>query len=140
MTKHLTCVLDCNKTTNETLVQSIKWRPKMEGRTNNILMAVSRDTMYEWHTPSSKIISLNLSIIYIFFMFIYFYLGKIVNSLTIPDQNIYAVEYSNDGMNYALSLKDNSVINNYIFYLFLNNLDQSLRWCYKKRSNEARRK
>lgn len=55
MTKHLTCVLDCNKTQNETLVQSIKWRPKMEGRTNNILMAVSRDTMYEWHTPSSKL-------------------------------------------------------------------------------------
>jgi hypothetical protein len=54
MTKHLTCVLDCNRTPNETLVQCIKWRPKMEGRTNNILMAVSRDTMFEWHTPSSK--------------------------------------------------------------------------------------
>lgn len=52
MTKHLTCVLDCNKSSNETLVQSIKWRPKIEGRTNNILMAVSRDTMFEWHTPS----------------------------------------------------------------------------------------
>lgn len=54
MTKHLTCELNCNRTHNETLVQSIKWRPKMEGRTNNILMAVSRDTMYEWHTPSSN--------------------------------------------------------------------------------------
>lgn len=38
-------------------------------------------------------------------------LGKIVNSLTFPDMNIYSVEYSNDGMNYALSLKDHSVIN-----------------------------
>lgn len=56
MTKHLTCELNCNRTQQETLVQSIKWRPKMEGRTNNILMAVSRDTMYEWHTPSSKIL------------------------------------------------------------------------------------
>jgi len=37
-------------------------------------------------------------------------LGKIVNSLTFPDMNIYSVEYSNDGMNYALSLKDHSVI------------------------------
>ena len=55
MTKHLTCVLDCNKTQNETLVQSIKWRPKMEGRTNNIFIALSRDTVYEWHTPSSNI-------------------------------------------------------------------------------------
>lgn len=66
MTKHLTCVLDCNRTPNETLVQSIKWRPPIEGRTNNILMAVCRDTMYEWHTPSSKL----------FYDFEYFFLFK----------------------------------------------------------------
>ena len=53
MTKQLTCVLDCNSTENETLVQTLKWRPKIEGRTNNILMTACRDTMYEWHTPSS---------------------------------------------------------------------------------------
>lgn len=55
MTKNLTCVLDCNSNANETLVQSIKWRPKIEGRTNNILMTVCRDTMMEWHTPSSNL-------------------------------------------------------------------------------------
>jgi hypothetical protein len=42
--------------------------------------------------------------------FIFLNLGKIVNSLTFPDMNIYSVEYSNDGMNYALSLKDHSVM------------------------------
>jgi len=32
-----------------------------------------------------------------------------VNSLTIPDNTIYSIEYSNDGMNYALGLKDCSI-------------------------------
>jgi WD40 repeat protein len=54
MTKHMTCVLDCNPVPNETLVQTLKWRPKIEGRTNNILMTACRDTIMEWHTPSSK--------------------------------------------------------------------------------------
>ena len=34
----------------------MKMRPKMEGRTNNILTSACRDTIYEWHTPSRKII------------------------------------------------------------------------------------
>jgi hypothetical protein len=55
MTKTLTCTLDCNSSPNETLVQSVKWRPKIDGRTNNILMTACRDTIMEWHTPSSKI-------------------------------------------------------------------------------------
>ena len=87
MTKNLTCTLDCNKTANETLVQTIKWRPRIEGRTNNILLTACRDTMMEWHTPSRKI----------------------VNELTLPDNTIYSVEYSNDGMHYALGLKDCSI-------------------------------
>lgn len=53
MTQKMTCVLDCNRGGNETLVQSVKWRPKIEGRTNNILMTACRDTVMEWHTPSS---------------------------------------------------------------------------------------
>jgi len=57
ISKTLTCTLDCNKSINETLVQSVKWRPKIEGRTNNILMTVCRDTMTEWHVPSSKLYS-----------------------------------------------------------------------------------
>lgn len=54
LNQHLTCELNCNSTQNETLVQTIKWRPKIEGRTNNILMTVCRDTMVEWHVPSSN--------------------------------------------------------------------------------------
>jgi hypothetical protein len=54
MTKSFTCALDCNPTSNETLVQCLKWRPKIAGRTNNILMTACRDTIMEWHTPSSK--------------------------------------------------------------------------------------
>ena len=34
----------------------MKMRPKMEGRTNNILMSACRDTIYEWHAPSRKIV------------------------------------------------------------------------------------
>ncbi len=56
MTKQLTCDLDCNRIANETLVQTLKWRPKIEGRTNNILMTACRDTVMEWHTPSSTIL------------------------------------------------------------------------------------
>jgi WD40 repeat protein len=56
VTQKPTCVLDCNRGGNETLVQSVKWRPKIEGRTNNILMTACRDTVMEWHTPSSKIV------------------------------------------------------------------------------------
>ncbi len=87
MTKHLTCTLNCNPSTTETLVQSICWRPKIEGRTNNILMAICRDRMIEIHTPSRKI----------------------VNSLTFPDNTIYACEYSYDGAYFALGLKDYSI-------------------------------
>jgi WD40 repeat protein len=87
MTKHLTCTLNCNPSTTETLVQSIQWRPKIEGRTNNILMAICRDRMVEYHTPSRKI----------------------VNSITFPDNTIYSCEYSHDGMYYALGLKDYSI-------------------------------
>ena len=53
MTKNLTCILDCNPVPNETLVQTLKWGPRIEGRTNNILMTACRDTIMEWHTPSS---------------------------------------------------------------------------------------
>lgn len=53
MTKTLTCELDCNPVPNETLVQTLKWRPRIDGRTNNILMTACRDTIMEWHTPSS---------------------------------------------------------------------------------------
>ena len=57
MTKKIVCELNCNEESeNQTLVQVMKWRPKMEGRTNNILMSACRDTIYEWHTPSRKIV------------------------------------------------------------------------------------
>ena len=60
MTKKIVCELNCNEESeNQTLVQVMKWRPKMEGRTNNILMSACRDTIYEWHTPSRKIIYKN---------------------------------------------------------------------------------
>ena len=87
MTKHMTCCLNCNPSTTETLVQSIKWRPKIEGRTNNILMAICRDRMVEYHTPSRQI----------------------VNSITFPENTIFSCEYSHDGMLYALGLKDYSI-------------------------------
>ena len=64
VTQKWTCTLDCNRGGNETLVQSVKWRPKIEGRTNNILMTACRDTVMEWHTPSSKI-NLNQEKLYI---------------------------------------------------------------------------
>lgn len=54
-TGKMKCELDCNKKGTETLVQSIKWRPKIEGRTNNILMTVCKDTVTEWHTQSSMV-------------------------------------------------------------------------------------
>lgn len=87
MTKHLTCTLNCNPSTTETLVQSIKWRPKIEGRTNNILMAICRDRMVEYHTSSRKI----------------------VNAITLQDNTIFSCEYSHDGLFFALGLKDYSI-------------------------------
>ena len=48
MTKKIVCELNCNEESeNQTLVQVMKWRPKMEGRTNNILMSSCRDIIYE---------------------------------------------------------------------------------------------
>lgn len=55
MTKNLTCELDCNLTPNPSVVQNVKWRPRIEGRTNNILMAICGGSMLEWHTPSSNL-------------------------------------------------------------------------------------
>lgn len=86
MTRHLVCTINCNPSTTETMVQSIKWRPKIEGRTNNILMAICRERMIELHTPSRKI----------------------VNQITFQD-TIFSCEYSQDGMLYALGLKDYSI-------------------------------
>lgn len=51
-------------------------------------MTACRDTMTEWHVPSRQA----------------------VNSIKIPGSSIYAVEYSNDGLNYSLSLKDCSIV------------------------------
>ena len=62
----------------------MKMRPKMEGRTNNILMSACRDTIYEWHTPSRKI----------------------VYKKTFLDNTIFSMDYSNDGNDYALGFKD----------------------------------
>ena len=88
MTKKLVCELNCNEESeNQTLVQVMKWRPKMEGRTNNILMSACRDTIYEWHTPSRKI----------------------VYKKTFPDNTIFSMNYSNDGNDYALGFKDFSI-------------------------------
>ena len=88
MTKKLVCELNCNEESeNQTLVQVMKWRPKMEGRTNNILMSACRDTIYEWHTPSRKI----------------------VYKKTFPDNTIFSMDYSNDGNDYALGFKDFSI-------------------------------
>jgi hypothetical protein len=68
------------------MVQSIKWRPKIEGRTNNILMAICRERMVELHTSSRKI----------------------VNQITFSD-TIFSCEYSHDGLLYALGLRDYSI-------------------------------
>jgi WD40 repeat protein len=88
MTKKVVCELNCNEESeNQTLVQVMKWRPKMEGRTNNILMSACRDTIYEWHTPSRKI----------------------VYKKTFPDNTIFSMDYSNDGSDYALGFKDFSI-------------------------------
>lgn len=87
MTRKLTCTINCNpSSTTETMVQSIKWRPKIEGRTNNILMAICRDRMVELHTPSRRI----------------------VNEHKMSD-TIFSCEYSHDGLLYALGLKDYSI-------------------------------
>lgn len=87
MTRHLVCTINCNpNSSTETMVQSIKWRPKIEGRTNNILMAICRERMVEIHTPSRKI----------------------VNQITFND-TIFSCEYSHDGLMYALGLKDYSI-------------------------------
>ena len=76
MTKKIVCELNCNEESeNQTLVQVMKWRPKMEGRTNNILMSACRDTIYEWHTPSRKIIYKKAFL----------------------DNIIFSMDYSNDG-------------------------------------------
>ena len=60
------CELDCNKKGTETLVQAIKWRPKIEGRTNNILMAICNDTVTEWHAQSSNILIITHYILIIY--------------------------------------------------------------------------
>ena len=62
-------------------------RPKMEGRTNNILMSACRDIIYEWYTHSRKI----------------------VYKKTFPDNTIFSMDYSNDGNDYALGFKDFSI-------------------------------
>jgi len=59
----------------------------VEGRTNNILMSACRDTIYEWNTPSRKI----------------------VYKKTFPDHTIFSMDYSNDGNDYALDFKDFSI-------------------------------
>ena len=65
------------------MVQSIKWRPKIEGRVNNILMAICKEKKIELHTPSSKI----------------------VKQLTFTD-TLFSCEYSRYGLQYALGLRD----------------------------------
>jgi WD40 repeat protein len=58
VTKNLTCELDCNLDSSKPVqVQSLKWRPKIEGRTENILMTASKNQVLEWHTPSSKFVT-----------------------------------------------------------------------------------
>lgn len=88
MTKNMVCELDCsNGNPKENLVQVMKWRPKIEGRTNNILMTACKDTIMEWHTASRQI----------------------VHKKTFQDNIIYSMDYSNDGMQYALGFKDYSI-------------------------------
>ena len=88
MTKKMVCELDCNDgNENQTLVQVMKWRPKIEGRTNNILMSACRDTIIEWHTTSRKM----------------------VYKKTFADNTIFSMDYSNDGSDYALGFKDFSI-------------------------------
>jgi WD40 repeat protein len=54
MTNSFTCELNCNLDISKPgTVQSLRWRPKIEGRTNNILMTASKDQLIEWHTSSS---------------------------------------------------------------------------------------
>lgn len=87
VTKQLVCTINCNPSNStETMVQSIKWRPRIEGRTNNILMAICRERMVEIHTSSRKI----------------------VNQITFSD-TIFSCEYSHDGLLYALGLRDYSI-------------------------------
>lgn len=86
-TRKLTCEKDCNLNKNfASLVQCIKWRPPIDGRTNNILMAICHNRVLEIHTPSQKI----------------------VNQTTMMDI-IFSCEYSHDGLMYALGLNDLSV-------------------------------
>lgn len=54
-TNNFTCELNCNLDSKPGTIQTIRWRPKMEGRTNNILMTACKDQLLEWHTPSSII-------------------------------------------------------------------------------------
>lgn len=80
--------LDCNDgNENQTLVQVMKWRPKIEGRTKNILMAACRDTIFEFHVTSQKLIY----------------------KKTFPDNTIFSMDFSNDGTDYALGFKDFSI-------------------------------
>ena len=62
----------------------MKMRPKMEGRTNNILMSACRDTIYEWYAPSRKIVYKKI----------------------FPDNTIFSMDYSNDGNDHALGPKN----------------------------------
>ena len=50
-------------------------------------MSACRDTIFEWHTPSRKI----------------------VHKKTFPDNTIFSMDYSNDGSDYALGFKDFSI-------------------------------
>ncbi|MCQ2817549.1 MAG: hypothetical protein MJ252_09825 [archaeon] len=80
--------LDCNDgNENRTLVQVMKWRPKIEGRTNNILMAACRDTIFEFHVTSNKLIYRK----------------------QFTDNEIFSMDFSIDGSDYALGFKDGSI-------------------------------
>lgn len=87
------CELDCNDSKTETLVQTLKWRPRIDGKTNNILMTACRDTLMEWHTPSRKQVSK-------------FSFGQQMNNKLI---SITSAEYSNDANQYAVGLTDCSI-------------------------------
>jgi WD40 repeat protein len=73
-TNNYTCELNCNQDSKPGTIQTLRWRPKMEGRTNNILMTACKDQLLEWHTPSRKIVS----------------------KIQVPDV-VECVEYSDDG-------------------------------------------
>lgn len=80
--------LNCNEENgNQTLVQVMKWRPKIEGRTNNILMAACRDTLYEYHVTSKKLIY----------------------KKQFTDNTIFSLDFSNNGEEYAVGFKDCSI-------------------------------